>query len=122
MSREPSSERLEFYTRMLQAGGEPKAKLSVNPILSREAPYFQLITLLHGMLRPVAPDTAFKAELREQLIAMAQREINRQQLIVGDAPKRSRLPWIAASAVLGATATLAGAYAVWRWNASRQVA
>ncbi len=122
MSREPSSERLEFYTRMLQAAGEPKARLSVNPILPKEASYFQLINLLHGVLQPVAADAAFKAELRDQLVAMAQRENNRQQLALGEAPKRSRLPWIAASAVLGATATLAGAYAVWRWNASRQAA
>ncbi len=29
---------------------------------------------------------------------------------------------VASAAVLGATATLAGAYAVWRWNVGRQAA
>jgi hypothetical protein len=75
-------------------------------------------------MTPVAPDAAFKARLHNQLVEQAARERSRRSLrMLVRRPRRSRLPWIAASAaVLGATATIAGAYAAWRWNASRQAA
>ncbi|HID32975.1 MAG TPA: hypothetical protein EYP25_00125 [Anaerolineae bacterium] len=123
MSQEPSPDRLELYTRVLQNAGETKARLVVNPILPEEAALFDLVNELQDALQPAAPDLAFKARLRDQLLESAARERNHRKLRIPTTEKYIRLPWIAASAaVLGATATLAGAYAVWRWNASRQVA
>jgi len=123
MSQEPSPDRLELYTRVLQNEGEVKARLVVNPVLPEEEAIFELINALQEALRPVTPDAAFKARLRGHLMDSAQREQNFRLLRIPTTEKRIRLPWIAASAaVLGATATLAGAYAVWRWNAGRQAA
>jgi len=123
MSQEPSPDRLDLYTRVLQNEGEAKARLVVNPVLPEEAAIFELINELQDALRPVTPDPAFKAGLRTQLMEASQREQNYRKLHIPATDKRIRLPWIAASAaVLGATATLAGAYAVWRWSAARQAA
>ena len=123
MSQEPSPDRLDLYTRVLQNQGAVKARLVVNPVLPEEEAIFELIDDLQDTLRPVTPDIAFKTQLRDQLLASAQRQQNYRRLRIPATDKRIRLPWIAASAaVLGATATLAGAYAVWRWNAGRQAA
>ena len=124
MSQDPSPDRLDRFTIALQASGETKARLVVNPILPEEEAMFELIQQLHEALQPVSPDPAFKAQLQTQLMEHAARERGKRALDIPAEPaKRSRLPWIAASAaVLGATATLAGVYAAWRWNASRQAA
>lgn len=123
MSQEPSPDRLERYTRVLQAQGPMKARLVVNPVLPEEEAIFELIDDLQDTLRPVTPDQAFKEQLRGQLLASAQREQNYRRLRIPATDTHIRAPWIAASAaVLGATATLAGAYAVWRWSVSRQAA
>ncbi|HHB90745.1 MAG TPA: hypothetical protein ENK60_05510 [Anaerolineae bacterium] len=123
MSNEPSPDRLERYTHVLQNHGEAKARLVMNPVLPEEEAFFALIQDLQATFQPQTPDPAFKARLREQLIEAAQRERNLRQLRQPTPSRSTRLPWLAASAaVLGATATLAGAYAVWRWNVGRQAA
>ncbi len=122
MSQDVHPDRLEQYTRGLQNAGAAKAQLLCNPILSHEEPVFALVRWLHQVLRPVPLDPAFKATLREQLVEAAAREHAQRQWQKNPTPVRSRLPWIASAAMLGATATLAGAYAVWRWGATREAA
>ncbi len=122
MSQDIHPDRLEQYTHGLQNAGAAKAQLLCNPILAHEEPIFALVRWLHHVLRPVSMDPAFKAALRKQLVEAAARERAQRQWQQNSAPARSRLPWIASAAMLGATATLAGVYAVWRWGATREAA
>ncbi len=124
MSQEPSPQRIEAYTQALQNAGKAKARLMVSPILPEEEAIFEVIDALHESLEPVEMDATFRAQLKANLTEAAAREAGHQQIRM-DSPsstRRSRLPWIASAAALGATATLAGAYAVWRWNWGREVA
>ncbi len=123
MSQEPSPQRIEAYTQALQNAGEAKARLMVSPILPEEEAIFQVIDALHESLEPVEMDATFRAQLKANLTEAAAREAGHQQIRAAQPPaRRSRLPWIASAAALGATATLAGAYAVWRWNWGREAA
>lgn len=117
-----SPDRLNQYTRMLVLAGPAKARLYVSPILPEEESLFETIDLLWQNMQRVEPDSQFKQVLREQLMDEAQREHTKQHLGLRKETRRSRTPWIASAAVVGAAATLAGAFAYWRWSASRQAA
>ena len=125
MTQETSSDRLEQYTRTLIFEGPAKAHLYASPILPEEKSLFETIDQLWRTMQRVEPDEAFKELLHAQLAEEARRRVAKQQLGIERSDKkddhRSRTPWIASAAVVGAAATLAGAYAYWRWS-SRQAA
>ncbi len=122
MTKEPSSHRVEQYTRTLVFEGPAKAHLYASPILPEEEQLFKTIDLLWQNMQIVEPKTEFRSALHAQLIEEAKREQTMQQLGFPKENHRSRKPWIASAAALGAAATLAGAFAYWRWTTSRQAA
>lgn len=122
MTQEQSPDRLNQYTRMLIFAGPARARLYVSPILPEEESLFETIDLLWQNMSLVEPDSQFKHVLREQLVEEAQREQMKQHLGLSEETKRTHTPWIASAAMVGAAATLAGAFAYWRWSASRQAA
>ena len=119
MTQETSPERLEQYTRTLIFEGPAKAHLYASPILPEEKNLFETIDQLWRTLQRVEPDEEFKTALHARLTEEAKREAAKQQLGIKKEPHRSRTPWIASAAALGAAATLAGAYAYWRWSSRR---
>ncbi len=121
MAQEPSSDRLEQYSRILILAGPAKARLYVSPILPEEESLFKTIDALWQNMRRVEPDNDFKEQLHQQLMEEARRDVARQHLGISKEARRSRTPWLASAAALGAAATLAGAFAYWRWS-SRQAA
>ncbi len=122
MTQETSSERLEQYTRTLVFEGPAKAHLYASPILPEEESLFKTIDLLWKNMQLVEPEAEFRSVLHARLTDEAKREQTIQQLGLQKESHRSRKPWIASAAVVGAAATLAGAFAYWRWTASRQAA
>ena len=126
MTQETSHDRLEKYTRTLVFEGPAKAHLYASPILPEEKSLFETIDQLWRTLQRVEPDEAFRESLHAQLAEEARRRTTKQQLGIAleeeKETHRSRTPWIASAAVVGAAATLAGAYAYWRWAVSRQAA
>ncbi len=122
MSQETSPDRLEQYTRILIFEGPSKARLYVSPILPEEKRLFETIDMLWKNMEAVEPQTEFRDTLHEQLLQEARREQARDHLGIQDERHHSRTPWIASAAALGAAATLAGAFAYWRWSTSRQAA
>jgi hypothetical protein len=122
MTQETSSDRLEQYTRILILEGPVKAHLYASPILPEEKRLFEAIDLLWQNLERVEPDSEFKSALQARLMEEAHREQTKHHLGISQTMRRSRTPWIASAAVVGAAATLAGAYAYWRWNIARQAA
>ena len=122
MTQEASSERVEQYTRILILEGPAKAHLYASPILPEEKSMFETIDLIWQNMERVEPSGEFKTSLHDQLLKEAQREQMKQHLGIQKELRRSRTPWLASAAVVGAAATLAGAYAYWRWNISRQAA
>lgn len=122
MTQETSSERLEQYTRTLVFEGPAKAHLYASPILPEEERLFKTIDLLWKNMQIIEPDAEFRSALYAQLIDETKREQTMQQLGLQKENHRSHKPWIASAAVVGAAATLAGAFAYWRWAASRQAA
>lgn len=121
MKNNSLSERLERYTHMLVFRGAAKARLAINPILPEEKQLFQIIDTLWETMQPVAPNPEFQETLHQQLMQEAQRELTRRHLGIRK-EQSHRSPWLTSAAMVGAAATLAGAYAYWRWNASRQAA
>jgi hypothetical protein len=121
MTKEPSSDRLDQYSRILILAGPAKARLYVSPILPEEESLFATIDALWQNLQRVEPDQAFKEQLHQQLMEEARRDVAKAHLGISKGPRRSRTPWIASAAALGAAATLAGAFAYWRWS-TRQAA
>ena len=121
MAQDTPPDRLEQYSRTLILAGPAKARLYVNPILPEEKQLFETIDLLWQNMQRIEPDEAFKAELHEQLMAEAKRERIKQHLGVRAGAIRSHTSWIASAAAVGAAATIAGAFAYWRWS-SRQAA
>jgi len=122
MARHPSSDRLEHYTRMLVSEGPAKAKLFAAPILPEEKSLFRTIDALWRNLQRQELDPAFKDNLHVQLLEEAKRKQAMQHLGIQKETHLPHTPWLASAAMVGAAATLAGAYAYWRWNASRQAA
>jgi len=122
MTQKSFSDRIEQYTRILILEGPAKARLYASPILPEEKGLFETIDMLWRNLTRVEPNKEFKQALYKRLLEEARREQTKQHLGISPKPKRSRTPWIASAAALGAAATLAGAYAYWRWNSSRQAA
>ena len=122
MAQSPSSDRLEQYSRILILAGPAKARLYLSPILPEEEGLFETIDALWRNMQRLAPDDEFREQLRQQLIEEARRNMVRQHLGLSKSQRRFRPPWLASAAALGAAATLAGAYAYWRWNSSRQAA
>jgi hypothetical protein len=122
MTKETSPDRLDQYTRNLLSEGPVKARLYASPILPEEKSLFETIDQLWENLETVEPGVQFTSALHEQLMQEARREQTRQQLGIQEEHHRSRTPWIASAAALGAAATLAGAFAYWRWSSSRQAA
>ena len=122
MSDKETDDRFDRYTRTLVLEGPGKARLYASPILPEEKSLFETIDMLWETMQPVAPDTDFTRALHTQLVEEAAREQNKEQLGFRHGALRSRTPWIASAAVVGAAATLAGAFAYWKWSASRQAA
>jgi len=107
---------------MLVFAGPAKARLYVSPILPEEESLFETIDLLWQNLQIVEPNPEFRNTLHAQLTAEAEREDALQHLGVQKEMHRSHKPWLASAAMVGAAATLAGAFAYWRWSAARQAA
>jgi len=119
MSENETADRFDRYTRTLILEGPAKARLYASPILPEEKSLFETIDLLWENMQEVAPAAEFETSLRVQLLDEARREQNKAQLGFQNEHRRSRKPLIASAAVVGAAATLAGAFAYWRWNTSR---
>jgi len=122
MSLKETPRRLEQYTRSLIFEGPAKAQLVAGPILPEERSLFETIDQLWKSFKRVEPDPEFKETLYQQIMQEARRELSRQQLGLQVVKRGKRSPWITSAAVMGAAATLAGAYAYWRWNISKQAA
>ena len=122
MAQEPSSDRLEQYTRTLIFEGPRKAHLYASPILPEEKSLFETIDMLWQNMQRVQPEAEFKNTLHARLMEEARREQTMQHLGIQKEHHRSHKPWIASAAAVGAAATLAGAFAYWRWTTSRQAA
>jgi hypothetical protein len=122
MSLKETSRRLEQYTRTLIFEGPAKSRLVAGPILPEEKSLFETIDQLWQTMQRVEPDEAFKNKLYEQVLSEARRELSKRHLSIQKEERNKRSPWIASAAVMGAAATLAGAYAYWRWNTSKQAA
>ncbi len=121
MAHNALSQRLEEYTRALILGGSGKAQLYAGPILPEEESLFHTIDLLWRNLKRVTPEPEFRDTLYKQLLTEARRQQTKQHLGFYQTPEKSPAPWVAPAAVVGA-ATLAGAFAYWRWAVSRQAA
>ena len=122
MSDKETDDRFDRYTRTLVLEGPGKARLYASPILPEEKSLFETIDMLWETMQPVEPDADFTRALHTQLVEEAAREQNKEHLGFRHGALRSRTPWIASAAVVGAAATLAGAFAYWKWSASRQAA
>lgn len=121
MLKTATSRHLTRYTRALITEGPAKAQLYAGDLPQEEADLFKVIELLWRHLQPVEPRPEFTARLSSQLIEAARRQQNARKLGIIPTQARSNSA-LASAAALGAAATLAGAYAYWRWSSSRQAA
>ena len=121
MSKIAASKHLTHYTRALIIEGPAKAQLYAGGVPPEEADLFKVVELLWRHLQPVAPRPEFSVRLRNQLIEAARRQQNARKLGIMQTQDRSN-SLLTSAAALGAAATLAGAYAYWRWTSSRQAA
>ena len=80
---------------------------------------FSLVHLLWTILRPVPPRPAFRTELREQVVAEAERRRTQAALGYGRPRPLLRPRWVVPAAAIG-TVSLMGALAYWRLSRQTQ--
>lgn len=101
---------LDRYLESLQTENSAQSRF-IEQAVPALGTLYSLVRILWAVLRPVPVAPAFRADLKQNLVAEARRRQVNQALDMQ--PRASRRNWWAPVAVLG-TVSLVGAYAWWR--------
>ncbi|NOZ48647.1 MAG: hypothetical protein GXP37_01205 [Chloroflexi bacterium] len=112
MRKHHSTSWLDRYLEALQTANEAQTRFMEQSV-SDMSSLFRLVRLLWMALQPVRLNAVLRAELKQSLVAEARRRQVQDALGLPTQPASGRRGWWAPVAVLG-TASLVGAYALWR--------
>jgi len=110
---------LDRYLEALQTENEAQTRF-VEQTVSDLAALYRLVRMLWAVLQPVHPNPQFRGELKQNLIAEAQRRQVQDALGLQIPATAARRRWWRPVAVLG-TASLVGVYALWRRSRPHEV-